>query len=404
MGPFESSSLALLLSSLPAPVLAAGVFVVGAMVGSFLNVCIYRLPLEKSLFWPGSRCGHCFQAIRWYDNIPLLSYWVLRGRCRVCGQRFSVRYFLIELLTALCFVGLFYAEVAGNVHGFQNRALGLARYESGLWTTFGFHAVLVSFLLVATFCDFDHQAIPLSLTLTGTAVGLLGSVLFPWPWPYRVRDFTGLGLPPGGPSVPWWDPGLAIPQGLYPWPVWGPVPAWLAPAGGWKLGLATGLAGMLAGTLVLRAVRFLFGLGMGAEYMEPEEAEEPPPPTWAGGRLVRWVQRVGGKALGLGDADLMMMAGSFLGWQPTVAAFLIGIFPGLVLGLGQLFFRRESTLPFGPALALGVVIAMLAWPSIGATYQLLFFQPVVLLGIVVAGSVLMLVAAYMLRLMRVLRA
>ena len=53
------------------------VFIVGASVGSFFNVCIYRLPLEKSLLWPGSRCGHCFQPIRWYDNIPLLSYWLL---------------------------------------------------------------------------------------------------------------------------------------------------------------------------------------------------------------------------------------------------------------------------------------------------------------------------------------
>src|SRR5437879_3802577 len=91
-------------------------FVLGAVVGSFLNVCIYRLPLEKSLLWPGSRCGHCQQPIRWYDNIPLLSYWWLRGRCRTCGQTFSPRYFLIELLTAASFAGLCYLEVEKNVH------------------------------------------------------------------------------------------------------------------------------------------------------------------------------------------------------------------------------------------------------------------------------------------------
>ena len=65
-------------------------FCVGAAVGSFLNVCIYRLPLERSLVWPGSRCGYCLQVIRWYDNIPLVSYWVLRGRCRTCGATFSL--------------------------------------------------------------------------------------------------------------------------------------------------------------------------------------------------------------------------------------------------------------------------------------------------------------------------
>ena len=66
------------------------VFVIGAIVGSFLNVCVARLPFEKSILWPGSRCGRCFQPIRCYDNIPLLGYWLLRGRCRTCGQPFSV--------------------------------------------------------------------------------------------------------------------------------------------------------------------------------------------------------------------------------------------------------------------------------------------------------------------------
>src|SRR4051812_44211861 len=94
-------------------------FVLGAAVGSWLNVCIYRIPYEKSLLWPGSHCGHCFQPVRWYDNIPLVSYWVLRGRCRVCKTPFSIRYFLIELLTGLVFAGLFYLDVGLNVHGIR---------------------------------------------------------------------------------------------------------------------------------------------------------------------------------------------------------------------------------------------------------------------------------------------
>src|SRR5574341_1450468 len=92
------------------------VFVIGAIVGSFVNVAVSRLPLEKSLLWPGSRCGSCFQRIRWFDNIPLISYWWLRGRCRNCGTSFSIRYFLIELATALGFVGLFYLEMMRNIH------------------------------------------------------------------------------------------------------------------------------------------------------------------------------------------------------------------------------------------------------------------------------------------------
>ena len=66
-------------------------FVLGACVGSLLNVCIARLPQEKSILWPSSRCGFCLRPIRWFDNIPLVSYWLLRGRCRHCGARIALR-------------------------------------------------------------------------------------------------------------------------------------------------------------------------------------------------------------------------------------------------------------------------------------------------------------------------
>src|SRR5476651_294410 len=98
------------------------VFIVGASVGSFLNVCIARLPLEKSLLWPSSRCGACLQPIRWYDNLPLISYLWLRGRCRTCGQTYSILYLLVEVGVALGFVGLFWLEVVDNVHGWPSPA------------------------------------------------------------------------------------------------------------------------------------------------------------------------------------------------------------------------------------------------------------------------------------------
>src|SRR5919109_1339279 len=133
-------------------------FALGAAVGSFLNVCVARLPYEKSLLWPGSRCGSCFQPIRARDNIPLISYLVLRGRCRTCGARFSARYFFIELLTGLSFAGLFYLEVARNVHGLDPNGIQVARMDTlalptwQAWVVFGYHAVLVCFLIVASFC------------------------------------------------------------------------------------------------------------------------------------------------------------------------------------------------------------------------------------------------------------
>src|SRR5258708_7062084 len=79
----------------------AFVFLIGLNVGSFLNVAIARLPMEKSLIWPGSRCMACAQPIRWFDNLPILGYLFLRGKCRTCGAPFSVRYLLVELATAL---------------------------------------------------------------------------------------------------------------------------------------------------------------------------------------------------------------------------------------------------------------------------------------------------------------
>src|SRR5688572_18586596 len=77
------------------------VFVVGAAVGSFLNVCIYRWPAEQSVLKPRSRCGNCGTPIRWYDNIPIVSWLVLRARCRTCGTRISVQYPMIELVTGI---------------------------------------------------------------------------------------------------------------------------------------------------------------------------------------------------------------------------------------------------------------------------------------------------------------
>src|SRR6185503_12420212 len=107
-----------------------------------------------------------------------------------------------------------------------------------------------------------------------------------------------------------------IPEGLYPWPLWGPLPEALPP-GSWQLGLVTGLVGALAGTFLLRAVGFLFGTGLGKE------------------------------ALGLGDADLMMMAGSFLGWQPIILAFFLSAPVALVLTTALavvLLFRTRRTI------------------------------------------------------------
>ncbi len=122
-------------------------FVFGAMIGSFLNVCIWRIPEGKSIVFPSSHCPKCGEAIRPWDNIPILSWLVLRGRCRDCGDSISPRYPLVELLTALLSLAIFW------LYGPS------LQYLAG----FFFAAVLV----VITFIDFDHQIIPDVISLPG---------------------------------------------------------------------------------------------------------------------------------------------------------------------------------------------------------------------------------------------
>lgn len=349
-------------------------FVLGTMVGSLLNVCIYRLPLEKSIIWPGSRCGSCLQPVRWYDNLPLVSYLVLRGRCRTCGARFSPRYFAVELVTGAVFVGLFCFDVVANVQGLpladERFRMRMGLFPSpAAWTVFLYHALLVCLLLVASVCDLDYREIPLAVTIPGTLFGLVGACFLPWPWPWSPAPVAVAGMPP---TQEWWQvpPNLGPKVGLYPWPFWGPLPDWFAPGGNFRTGLVTGMVGALVGTLMLRAIRFVFGLGLGIE------------------------------ALGLGDADLMMMAGAFLGWQPVVVAFFLGVFAGLFFGILQLALRGDNMMPFGPALAVGVVAACLGWRWLGPHVQPLLFNAWLMVPLAVVSGILMLAASYVLRVLR----
>jgi leader peptidase (prepilin peptidase)/N-methyltransferase len=360
-----------LIFNLPLIAWCAWTFILGAAVGSLLNVCIARLPMEKSVLWPSSRCGHCLKPIRWYDNIPLISYWVLRGHCRSCGTRFSIRYFLVELLTGLVFAGLFYVEIILNVHDLPFFTQNAWAVKAGLvpwqaWAFFIHHAILVSLLIACAASDLEWREIPLPLTMTGTVIGLIGATLFPWPWP---NDNVAAALPQP-PGVLWWMADLGtIGLGLYPWPVWGPLPSWM-PLGSHLSGFATGLAGLLVGSWILRGIRAVFSRGLGKE------------------------------ALGMGDADLMMMVGAFLGWQVVVVAFFAGAMITLVFAIIQIVVFRDNALPFGPGLAVGSVVTWLGWHRFGPNVQPLLFNWELLLLCVGAGAGFMLVVSGLFRLRR----
>ena len=170
------------------------VSLLGLAVGSFLNVCIHRIPRGESIAWPGSHCPKCQHPLRWYDNIPVFSYLALRGRCRYCREPISPRYLIVELVTGLTFAAL------------------VMLYPPGLLL-----AVRLLFgcaLIVLFVIDLDHHILPNVITLPGIAIGfalsffgppgwrssLLGIVLgggipFAIAWTYeKVRGHEGLGM------------------------------------------------------------------------------------------------------------------------------------------------------------------------------------------------------------------
>jgi leader peptidase (prepilin peptidase)/N-methyltransferase len=149
----------------------------GAMVGSFLNVCIYRLPKGESIIIPGSHCPHCKNLIKFYDNIPLISYLILKGKCRNCNRPISVQYPLVEGMTALSSLLLF--------------------IKFGFSWSYLFYFSFIAGLIVMTVIDLFHQIIPDVISIPGIGVGLLASLIIPY-----ITFFNSLiGILLGGGSL-----------------------------------------------------------------------------------------------------------------------------------------------------------------------------------------------------------
>jgi len=166
----------------------------GAVVGSFLNVCIYRLPLEKSVVWPSSACPHCSRELSWYENIPVLSYLALRGRCRTCAGSISIRYPLVEALTAAMFA--------------------LAWWHYGPGPLLASRLIFGCALIVLFAIDLEHHLLPNAITLPLIVAGFVFSFFAEPGWAssligilvgggvlwliaeayYRIRHEEGLGM------------------------------------------------------------------------------------------------------------------------------------------------------------------------------------------------------------------
>jgi len=148
-------------------------FIFGTVIGSFLNVCIYRLPKEESIVYPGSHCTLCNEPISFYNNIPILSYLFLRGKCSKCNSKISFRYPLVEILTGL----LFLATV----------------WSFGLSIETLFYLIFISALIPITFIDLEHMIIPNVITYPGIIVGILYNAL-KTDWNYSLELINNFSL------------------------------------------------------------------------------------------------------------------------------------------------------------------------------------------------------------------
>ena len=219
---------------------AALAFVFGAVIGSFLNVVVYRLPRRESLVTPGSRCPSCNTAIKPYDNVPVLGWLLLRGRCRSCAAPISPRYPAIEALTAVLAVAVVLLR-----HSVHDIALGL---------------VLVTVLMPVALIDLEHRIIPNKITGPAAIAALaIGAVTKPSGLPEQLIA----GAAAGGFLLVF---ALAYPRGM------GMGDVKLAAVLGLFLGRSVGVAifvGVLAGTLIGAAIMARQGVGKGRKTAVP---------------------------------------------------------------------------------------------------------------------------------------
>lgn len=332
-------------ADLPQSFVLICLFVFGATIGSFLNVCIYRLPKFERVWdaWnglsnPPSACPFCRHRILWHDNIPIFGWLFLMGRCRFCRHSIPIRYALIEFLNGALFVLLYWLIVPA---GFTAKIS-----DSCLWTSIGpladanmdrqtlvwfvnlqflYYLVLTEALLVATFIDFDLQVIPDSVTIPGGVVGFGGAVLCQRFW-----------------LTPLWLNGYHVPNWIAAYP--------------WCHAVAVSVAGAAMGAGMIWGVQVI-------------------------GRKV--LRR---DAMGDGDVILMAMIGSYVGWQAVVMIFFLAPMCALVVIGIQWIFRRVYVIPYGPYLSMATMIVVLCWQPLWNRMSFVFgLGPWLLIYVVLMG-------------------
>jgi len=325
-------------------------FLFGSMTGSFLNVCIYRMPRGESIVTPPSHCPHCGYRIPFYLNIPLVTWLYLRGKCARCGEPISFRYFLVELLTALVFLSCWLA--------FGRQSAGLALI----------YCLILAGFIVATFIDFEHFIIPDEITLGGMVVGFLCSFALPALHGVETRaqalqqSFWGIAVGGGliygilrfgkllfgrqnfklapGSKIIFTETALHLPDKEIPYE---------------EIFYRKSDAVVLKARMIelpdrcypSAALRLTPAkLQIGEETFNPEEVPYLEALT---DEIV-----IPREAMGFGDVKFMGAIGAFLGWKAVVFSLMASAMLGSVVGIALIALRRRewsSRLPYGPYIA-----------------------------------------------------
>jgi len=373
------------------------IFAFGCCIGSFLNVVIYRMPRDKSIVTPPSACPGCGKHIHFYDNIPLLSWLLLGRKCRFCKVPVSPRYFIIELLTGMIFLGLFI------LYFYTNLRVTVQPFLNGGWFVYLLHIILLGAFIAASAIDLEYWIIPLSICWFVTAAGIIGSAIGAYIIePARIYDYSLL------PNASANTAALAL---------------------GATMGLVISLI-LLASGLIKRSYEsddpeYGNNNTESNNHKEPGDSPEKtdeisqqnfnhrleacreilfllpiiicsaagyfictqvdPIRTWwlnfsqhpaISGLLgsiwgyfvgcgIVWGVRIfgtfafGKEAMGLGDVHLMGAAGTIVGPFFVVVAFFIAPFFGLAWAGFQMFFKKIHQIPYGPFLSLGIFIVMI---------------------------------------------
>jgi leader peptidase (prepilin peptidase)/N-methyltransferase len=347
-------------------------FCLGAVVGSFLNVCIYRLPLDLSVNKPRrSYCPSCKKQLTWYQNVPLLSWLFLRGKCANCGAPIAFRYFAVELLTALVF---------------------LLVWKTFPWQMAVAYWVFVSLLIAATFIDFEHFIIPDEITIGGTVAGLIACLAVP-----ELMETTSRGravllsaMAAGlGYAVLWivLEAGKKVfgkkrirldAPSAFTWTRKGDDADFVV---GDEQGLWSDYFARETDQLILRCdeailsernlgaadLRFHYNrVAIGNEEIALDTLD----------RITGVVREleIPREAMGRGDLKFLAAIGAFLGWRAVLFSVFAGSLLGSFIGIATMAIGKRAwsaKLPFGPYLALGAVIWMFFGEPLVSWYRAL---------------------------------